>query len=179
MACFAFSIIYCWHLQWNHCPLARADVLNPLRRKIYGIRSNQHEERPSALQSVTDWCFRGVCSTPFVALAIIFPKRVFLDFIALTALLFLWVTTRTPSNRCIDVGLASLFPPLVEQMHMVFIFVFIFPTLLSLVYIAQRTRRDNIRSSHTTFQILMVVATGSFLALSLPTTFALNHLVNH
>ena len=108
-----------------------------------------------------------------------FQNACFLMFMALTALLFLWVTVRTPSNKCIDVGLASLTPllfsPLVEQMHMVFVL----PTLLSLIYIAQRTRRDNTRSSHATFRMLMVVTTGSFLALSLPTTFALNYLVNH
>jgi hypothetical protein len=103
----------------------------------------------------------------------------FLIFTALTAFLFLWVTTRTPSDMCIDVGLASLAPlvfsPLVEQMHMVFVL----PTLLSLIYIAQRTRRENTRSSRTTFRILMGVTSASFLALSLPTTFALNYLVNH
>jgi hypothetical protein len=53
-------------------------VLNPLRRKIYGIRSNQHEERPSAVQSVSGWCLGCVCSTSLVALATNFPKRVFL-----------------------------------------------------------------------------------------------------
>jgi hypothetical protein len=108
-----------------------------------------------------------------------FQNACFLLFMALTALLFLWVTIRTPSHRCIDVGLASLAPlvfsPLVEQMHMVFVI----PSLFSLVYMAQRTRRDAPRSSQTTFWVLMVVAAGSFLALSLPTTFALNFLVNH
>jgi hypothetical protein len=105
------------------------------------------------------------------------PSVCFLICAALTAGIILLITLRTPANPCIDVGLASLAPlvfsPLVEQMHMVFVL----PALLSLVCIAERTRRDNTRSSQIAFGILMVVATGSFLALSLPTTFVLNHLV--
>jgi hypothetical protein len=103
----------------------------------------------------------------------------FLIFVALTAIVVLFITLRTPSDRCIDIGLASLAPllfsPLVEQMHMVFVL----PALMSLIYIAQQTRQNNTLVFYPTFRLLMVVTIVSFFVLSLPTTFALNYLVRH